>query len=55
MPAAIAAGRTDFLAMGMAHAYCGAPAKASSAEGEQTYAVLVEMLIELIRETVDGH
>jgi creatinine amidohydrolase len=53
MPAEIADGRTDFLAMGMAQAYCGAPAEASSAEGEQTYAVLVEMLIELIREIVD--
>jgi len=54
MPAAIADGRTDFLAMGMAQAYCGAPAEASSAEGERTYAVLVEMVIELIREIVDG-
>jgi creatinine amidohydrolase len=53
MPAAIAAGRTDFVAMGMEQAYCGAPAEASAAEGEQTYAALVEMLIELIRETVD--
>jgi creatinine amidohydrolase len=39
--------------MGMAQAYCGAPAEASSAEGERTYAVLVEMVIELIREIVD--
>jgi creatinine amidohydrolase len=54
MPAAIAGGQRDFLAMGMAQAYCGAPAEASAAEGERTYAVLVEMLIELIRELVDG-
>jgi creatinine amidohydrolase len=53
MPAAIAAGQTDFLAMGMEQAYCGAPAQATAAEGEQTYAVLVEMLIELIRGIVD--
>lgn len=53
MPSAIAAGQTDFVAMGMEQAYCGAPAEASAAEGEQTYAALVEMLIELIRETVD--
>jgi creatinine amidohydrolase len=52
MPAAIADGRTDFLAMGMERAYCGAPADASVAEGEETYAVLVEMLIELVRELV---
>jgi creatinine amidohydrolase len=54
MPAAIAAGQTDFLAMGMDQAYCGAPADATAAEGDQTYAVLVEMLIELIRELVDA-
>ena len=53
MPEAIAAGRTDFIAMGMEKAYCGAPADATAAEGEQTYAVLVEMLIELIRDVVD--
>ena len=52
MPAAIADGRTDFLAMGMERAYCGAPAEATAAEGEQTYGVLVELLIELIRELV---
>jgi creatinine amidohydrolase len=50
MPAAIAGGRTDFLAMGMEQAYCGAPGEATAAEGEETYAVLVEMLVELVRE-----
>jgi creatinine amidohydrolase len=53
MPAAIAGGQTDFIAMGMEQAYCGAPAEATAAEGERTYAVLVEMVIELIRELVD--
>ena len=52
MPEAIADGRTDFLAMGMERAYCGAPAEATAAEGEQTYGELVELLIELIRELV---
>jgi creatinine amidohydrolase len=52
MPAAMAAGQNDFIAMGMDQAYCGAPAEASAAEGDQTYAVLVEMLSELVRELV---
>jgi creatinine amidohydrolase len=50
MPAAMAAGQADFLAMGMDQAYCGAPADATAKEGDRTYAVLVEMLTELIRE-----
>jgi creatinine amidohydrolase len=50
MPAAIASGQTDFVAMGMERAYCGTPAEASADEGERTYAVLAEMLIEMIRE-----
>jgi creatinine amidohydrolase len=54
MPAAIAAGQTDFVSMGMNSAYCGAPGEATAAEGDATYAVLVEMLIELVRELVDG-
>jgi creatinine amidohydrolase len=52
MPAAIAAGKTDFLAMGMDEAYCGAPAEATATEGEETLVTLTTMLIELIRETV---
>ncbi|MBS1677496.1 MAG: creatininase family protein [Actinobacteria bacterium] len=54
MPGAMAAGRTDFKAMGMDRAYCGAPAEATAAEGEATYAVLVEMLAELVRGMVRG-
>jgi creatinine amidohydrolase len=50
MPAAIAQGRTDFIAMGMDQAYCGAPADATSEEGEQTFDTLASMLVELIRE-----
>jgi creatinine amidohydrolase len=50
MPAAIAEGRTDFVAMGMDQAYCGAPADATAEEGEQTYDTLAGMLVELIRE-----
>ncbi len=50
MPAAIAGGRTDFVAMGMDEAYSGAPAEASAEEGERTFATLAEMLVELVRE-----
>lgn len=50
MPAAIAEGRTDFLALGMDRAYCGSPAEATAEEGEQTYGTLTDLLVELIRE-----
>ena len=50
MPAAIRAGRTDFLAMGMEQAYCGAPAEASADEVREIFETLTDMLVELIRE-----
>jgi creatinine amidohydrolase len=50
MPAAIRAGQTDFVAMGMEQAYCGAPADASAEEGRETFETLTNMLVELIRE-----
>jgi creatinine amidohydrolase len=50
MPAAIAAGRTDFAAMGMERAYCGAPAEASAEEGRETFETLADLLVELVRE-----
>jgi creatinine amidohydrolase len=49
MPAAIAARRTDFLAMGMERAYCGAPAEASAEEGRATFETLTDLLVELVR------
>ena len=49
MPAAMAAGRTDFVAMGMTGAYSGAPAEATAEEGEERFAALAEMLVEVIR------
>jgi creatinine amidohydrolase len=48
MPAAMAAGRTDFVAMGMDRAYCGAPAQATAEEGRETFETLTDMLVELI-------
>ena len=50
MPAAIRAGQTDFAAMGMNQAYCGAPSEASAEEGRQTFETLTTMLVELVRE-----
>jgi creatinine amidohydrolase len=50
MPAAIRSGQTSFVAMGMDQAYAGAPAEATADEGEQTFAALADMLVELIRE-----
>ena len=52
MPAQMAAGNTDFLAMGMADAYCGAPAQATAQEGEATFATLTELLVDAIRALV---
>ena len=52
MPAAMASGKTDFIAMEMSDAYCGAPAEATATEGASTLATLTTMLIELIREQV---
>ena len=50
MPAAIRAGQTDFIAMGMVEAYSGAPAESSAEEGCETFETLTDMLVELIRE-----
>jgi creatinine amidohydrolase len=49
MPAAMAAGRTDFVAMGMDRAYCGAPAEATAEEGRASFETLTDMLVELVR------
>jgi creatinine amidohydrolase len=45
MPAAIAAGRTDFMAIGM-QAHCGAPVE----EGEEMFATLTDPPADLVRE-----
>jgi creatinine amidohydrolase len=50
MPEEIAAGRTNFLALGMDRAYSGSPAEATAAEGEETFETLTDMLVELVRE-----
>lgn len=54
MPAGIAAGRDDFLALGMPEAYCGAPAQSTAGEGEAILVTLSTMLVELIREKAAG-
>ena len=48
-------GQTDFVAMGMDHAYCGAPAEASAEEGRETFETLTDMLVELVREVAAYH
>ncbi len=54
LPKVIAAGLKDFREMGLAEAYCGAPAEATVEEGEASYDVLAELTIELIRALVAG-
>lgn len=50
MPAAMSAGRHDFVELGMDRAYCGTPAGATAGEGTSTFDTLTELLVELIRE-----
>jgi len=54
MAKGIAAGAKDFIELGMDQAYCGSPAEATAAEGEDSFAVLTEILIEALRELVAG-
>jgi len=54
LPKVIAAGLKDFRDMGLAQAYCGAPAEATAAEGEETYEKLADMTIALVRALVNG-
>jgi creatinine amidohydrolase len=51
---AIRDGLKEFRAMGLAQAYNGAPAEATAAEGEDSYAILTRMTIALMRELVRG-
>lgn len=50
MAEAIRGGRNDFIAMGMPEGYCGAPAEATAAEGDETFDILTELLVEVIRD-----
>ena len=54
MARGIAAGAKDFVELGMDQAYCGSPAEATAAEGEESFAVLTAMLIEALRELIAG-
>jgi creatinine amidohydrolase len=49
--AAMGAGQHDFVAMGMADAYCGAPAESTATEGLSTFDTLTELLIAEVRDT----
>ena len=50
----IGRGLKEFKAMGLIEAYNGSPAEATREEGENTFALLTEMTIELIRALVRG-
>ena len=54
LPEVIAAGQKDFRDMGLAEAYCGAPAEATVEEGEASYETLADMTVEVIRGLVAG-
>jgi len=54
LPTVIADGLKDFRDMGLSRAYCGAPSEATAEEGEDSYATLVEMTIEIARALVAG-
>ena len=54
MARAIAAGQTRFRAIGLERAYAGSPAEATAAEGEATFAVLAEMLTEIVHAVAAG-
>ena len=54
MASGIAAGAKNFLELGMDQAYCGSPAEATAAEGEDSYAAIAQMLVESLRELVAG-
>ncbi len=54
MARAIASNVSEFREMGLERAYAGSPAAASVAEGEATFAVLVEMLTEVARDVAGG-
>jgi creatinine amidohydrolase len=54
LPAMMAAGRHGFVDLGMDRAYCGSPAGATAAEGQSTFDILTDLLVELIREVGNG-
>jgi creatinine amidohydrolase len=54
LPAMMAAGHQSFVDLGMERAYCGSPAGATATEGQSTYDILTDLLVELIREVGHG-
>ena len=50
----IGQGQKDFVQMGLVEAYNGDPAQATAREGEQSFEILTDMLIELIRDLANG-
>jgi creatinine amidohydrolase len=54
LAAVIADGQKDFRSMGLVQAYNGAPAEATAEEGEEIYAALTAMLVEVVRSLAAG-
>ncbi|MFL5818743.1 MAG: creatininase family protein [Conexibacter sp.] len=54
LAAALAEGRTDFVAMGLSQAYNGTPAEATAAEGADSFETLTELLVAQVRDLLSG-
>lgn len=54
MPKEMAKGAKEFVPMGLVEAYCGAPAEATAEEGEESFEILTDMLVEVMRELARG-
>jgi creatinine amidohydrolase len=54
LPEVMMQGGKEFRAMGLVDAYCGAPAEATAEEGEESFAILAEMLVDSMRDLARG-
>ncbi len=54
LPGVLASGVRDFRAMGMEQAYCGRPAEATAEQGQATFEVLADLLVEAVRAVARG-
>jgi creatinine amidohydrolase len=52
LSAGIAAGKSTFAAIGMDHAYTGAPSEATAEEGNELYAKLADMVVLTVTEAI---
>jgi creatinine amidohydrolase len=54
LPEVMSRGLKEFCEMGLTRAYNGSPAEATAEEGEESFAILTDMLVESMRELVAG-